>query len=115
MDKKKREILREKYAGSFDGKRNQGATTKKEIPALTKSGGFLSSFGGEKAVLEYRLWFHYHDGREDEYYKADNLDDLLEKRKVLLEDKTIALVEHPIAVVKDKDYREVRIDGIDYN
>jgi len=89
----------------------------KEIPALTKSGGLLSKFGGKKAVLEYRVWIHYHDGREDEYYIGGNLDDLLEERKELLEDKEIVRVEQPLAVVWDdkcEDYREVCIDGINY-
>ena len=46
----------------------------KEIPALTKSGGLLSKFGGKKAVLEYRVWIHYHDGGDDEYCVDDDLD-----------------------------------------
>jgi len=89
----------------------------KEIPALTKSGGLLSEFGGKKAVLEYRVWIHYHDGGDDEYYVNDDLDALLETRKELLGDKKIVLVEQPLAVVWDdkcEDYREVCIDGINY-
>lgn len=90
----------------------------KEIPAMTKSGGLLSEFGGKKSVLEYRVWFHYHDGRDDEYYISDNLDDLLQERKGLLKDKEIVLVEQPLAVVWDdkyEDYREVCVDGINYD
>ena len=89
----------------------------KEIPALTKSGGLLSEFGGQGAVLEYRIWVHYHDGRSDEYITNDNLGDLLKERKDLLKDKEVVIVEQPLAIVWDdkvEDYREVCIDGIDY-
>jgi hypothetical protein len=89
----------------------------KEIPALTKSGGLLSEFGGVGVVLEYRIWVHYHDGRSDEYYTNDDLDALLETREELLKDKEIIIVEQPLAIVWDDkcdDYREVCIDGIDY-
>jgi len=91
---------------------------KKDIPALTKSGGLLSDFGGKGVVLEYRMWIHYHDGRSDEYQTSDNLNVLLGLRKGLLKSKDIAIVEQPLAVVwdeKKEDYREVRIDGIKYD
>ena len=91
---------------------------KKEIPALTKSGGLLSNHGGAKSVIEYRLWVHYHDGGDDKYFESNDLNALLEKIKKLLEDKKIAIVEQPVAVVwddKHQDHREVCIDGINYD
>ena len=90
---------------------------KKEIPALTKSGGLLSKFGGKKAVLEYRIWVH-DKVAEDMYFKRNNLKELIKMRKQLLKDEKIAEVEQPLAVVWDdkcQDYREVCIDGINYN
>ena len=91
--------------------------SKQEIPALTKSGGMLSEFGGKKSVLEYRVWFHYHDGREDDFIVDSNLRNIQRRRKTLLERMDLIKVEQPLAVVwdeKHKDYREVRIDGLDY-
>jgi len=90
---------------------------KKEIPALTKSGGLLSKFGGKKKVLEYRVWVHPKEGGDDWYYTADTLEEMKRIRKGLLNDKKLVLVEHPLAIVWDKkyeDFREVCIDGIDY-
>lgn len=89
-----------------------------EIPALTKSGGLLSQFGGKEAVLEYRVWIHYRSGGDDEYIVESDLARLQKARKRLLKDDQIALVEQPLAVVwddKHEDYREVCIDGVDYS
>lgn len=89
----------------------------KEIPVLTKSGGMLSDFGGKRKVLEYRVWFHYHDGRSDSWITDTNFRNIQKRRRELLKDKKIIIVEQPLAVVwdsKDDEVREVRIDGIKY-
>ena len=94
----------------------------KVIPAFAMSGGLLSNFGGKKAVLEYRIWIHDQYGRLDfrfngAYFWRHNLKELIKMRKALLKDKKIFKVEQPLAVVWDKNYenyREVLIDGINY-
>ena len=91
--------------------------SKQEIPALTKSGGMLSKFGVNKEVLEYRVWFHYQAGGDDDFIVDSNLRRIQQRRRNLLKMTEYAVVEHPLAVVWDKknqDYREVRIDGINY-
>ena len=82
----------------------------KKIPASCLSGGLLSDFGGPKAVVEYRVWYH---GDEDDYWKSKTFKGIMKiwesKRK------SNPYVEPPLAVVWDKkkeDYREVVIDEL---
>lgn len=92
--------------------------SKKEISALTKSGGLLSKFGGHPKVQEYRVWVHYHDGRDDDYLTHLDFLGILEMREQLKQDKSVVYLETPLAVVWDKkcqDYREVCIDGLEYS